>query len=297
VSVSRVGVAGVGRDRGPAPAPSSLLTLIVLIFAVFSADQVLGQVPPWVTGDTGLFKPDGKGGWEKANWKDHKEPLKRLLEHCCEQFRVPFDLPPGTTIVPGEDDKDLTRERTRAPNAPEWAFGPNGAEPVPGATLSHCAIDVGSRVSTDEGATIATLGSASVSPIHTGGYMRADKQGGLLQRVMCEHEGLRLVLEFSYGHVKPRAGFGPDWTPTPPRGNCGTLEGDDKWKSLDPRFKVKGNHIHVEVEGVYDKSFESEMAHNRQVDGQQIDPELEELLRRRAEFMNDCLLKKLTGGH
>jgi hypothetical protein len=293
--VSSIVRAAPSHPSPPRSARCPGLALVVLFAVALSTGQALAQVPDWVTGDTGLFEPNGAGGWRKANWKDHADALKRLLEHCCEQFRTPFDLPPGTTIVPGEDDKDLTRERTRAPKARAWVHGPNGEEPVPGATTSHCGLDVGSRVTADGGATIATLGSATVSPIHTGGYMRV-KDGELQQRIMCEHEGLRLVVEFSYGHVKPRPGLGPDWVETPGRGHIGTLDGDDAWVSNDPRFKVKGNHIHLELDGIYDKSWSSEMAHNQQVDGQPIDPELADLLRRRAAFLNDCLLQKLTGG-
>lgn len=280
------------RDRRPRCVG---LSLLVVVASGVGARQALAQVPDWVNGDTGLFKRGASGRWETASWVDDPAAVDALLEHCCAEFRVPFELPPGTTIVPGEDDKDLTRERTRAPGAPRRVRGPRGEEPVPNATASHCGIDIGSRISPDGGATISTLGSATVTPIHAGGYVRIE-DGELKQRIMCEHDGLRLVLEFSYGHVKPRAGFGRDWVETPDRGHIGTLEGDDRWNSNDPRFKVKGNHIHLEVSGLYDKTWSSEMAHNQQVDGQPISDELADLLRRRTRFLNDCLLRKATGG-
>ncbi|MCO5164978.1 MAG: hypothetical protein M9894_01235 [Planctomycetes bacterium] len=196
------------------------------------------QVPPWVTGETGLFAPDGAGGWRLVDWRDHATALDAMLEHCCERFQVPFDLPLGTRIIPGEDDKDLTRERTREPGAPRFVHGPSGEVPVPGAQMSHCGLDIGSRVSADGGATIDTLGRAAVSPVHSGGYVRVDA-GLIKQRILCEHQEYRLVLEITYGHVAPAPSLGGSWSPTP-AAPLGTLDGDDRWSSFDRGSRSRG---------------------------------------------------------
>ncbi len=268
---------------------------LVMLFVV--AGGASAQVPDWVTGEPGLYVERG-GVRTRVSWEDHKAALEALLEHCCHRFRCPFELPAGTVIIPGEDDKDLTRERTKQKDGATIVTPPRGQEGkavVPGAQMSHCAIDIGSRISNDGGTTISAITSAAVSPIVTGGYVKVGDDGQVKQRVMCEHEGLQLVLELSYGHVKPRAGLDKTWIETP-RGKIGDLQGDGTYTSLDPKLPTKGNHVHLEVDGVYDKSFDSEMAHNLELDGKPIDERMSELLRRRASLMNDCILPRCTGG-
>lgn len=269
-----------------------VLAALCGVAVAFVASPARADVPDWVKGELGLFKKQG-GGLQRVNWRDHRAALERLLRACCEHFRVPFDLPPGGRIVTGEDDKDFTRERTRVADGIKYDHGPKGEAPEPNAQPSHCGIDIGSRVAIDD--SIATLGSASVYPVHTGGYVQI-RERMLRQRIRCEIDDLCLILELTYAHVQPRGGLGPDWVPTP-AGHLGTLFGDDKWISRDPRFKVKGNHVHLMVDGIFDKDFYVDQAHNRQLDGKEIPDDMAELLRRRAEFVNDCLLTRTTGGH
>lgn len=155
--------------------------------------EVAAQVPSWLTDEPGLYRAEGTE-WRRVDSDDYPADLGAAANDCCREFQVPFALPPGTVIVPGVDDLDLTDARTRAPGAPRYISGPNGEQPVPGAQMSHCGLDVGSRVSADGGATLTTLGNAAVLPVHPGGYVRV-AAGELRQRIMCEHDGLRLVLE------------------------------------------------------------------------------------------------------
>lgn len=111
--------------------------------------------------------------------------------------------------------------------------------------------------------------------------------------MLCEHDGLQLVLQFTYGHVTPRPGLDQHWIETP-RGRLGDLEVSDAWVSHDPQLPKKGNHVHLEVDGLYDKDFDTEMAHNLDLDGKPISDDMRDFLRRRAMLMNDCLLKRCT---
>ncbi len=208
----------------------------LLLCTILSA-VAQGAVPEWVERGPGLYEQRG-GGWVKVDWRDHKTKVDALLEHCCSEFRCPFDLPPGTTIVPGEDDKDLTRERTKTTEERYVSppKGQEGKEVVPDSRPSHCGIDLGSRISTDGGATISTIASGTVSPITTKGFVRVGPRSHMLeQRVLCEHDGLQLVLQFTYGHVTPRPGLDQHWIETP-RGRLGDLEVSDAWVSHDPQL-------------------------------------------------------------
>lgn len=93
--------------------------------------------------------------------------------------------------------------------------------------------------------------------------------------------------------------MGEEWAETP-AGPIGVLEGDDRWTSLDPeltaKLPYKGNHVHLEIEGLFDKTWESEMAHNDLLDGRETPQQMRDFLRRRAAFFNECLMRELTGG-
>jgi len=249
----------------------------------------------WLYRQPGLEKIENDA-WRPVDWRNYKSELEILVQECISEFRLPFELPEGARIVPGEDDKELTKERTFGSSCTLVGYG-GGKIPPPDTRVPHEAIDVGSRITRDDGKTLEKLGNAPVRAVHPGGFVRT-KSVYPEQKVVCQQGLFRLIIVIEYGHVTPDSRIGTEWQPTP-HGNLGQLRGRDSWRCLDPYFSKqmpdKGNHIHLTTEGIYDLDGESFIAHNQQIKGHNISPEHEELLRRRANFFNNMLLPKVTG--
>ena len=271
---------------------SRLALHLVLGSCLLGFSTAAADPPDWVEAGPGLFEREGET-WKRISVKEHMDEFRALIERCCEEYRVPFALPEGTTIVPGEDDKNYTPVRTL--NGGRWASGPNDEIPIDGAKTSHGALDIGSRVSPDGGATIETLGREPVRPIHLGGYIRKEENDIIEQIILCEGENVQLVLKFRYGHVAPAKNVTWQWRPTPDA-NIGTLE-KINFVALDPNFTVKGKHIHLEVEGhcTREEFWEVEMAHNKVIQDLPITEEERASLEFVTWFYNELLLPKLTG--
>ena len=170
--------------------------------------------------------------------------------------------------------------------------------PRPTHELPHGGIDVGSRITRDNGSTFEKLGNAAVRVIHPGGIVRGRWRSSWSKKVVCQRGLFRLIVVIKYGHVAPNRQIGIDWRPTPV-GTIGTLHGRDSWRSLDPELSKimsdKGNHIHLIVEGIYDLDGAGYVAHSQQIKGLEISEEYAELLCRRAYFFNEMLLPKAAG--
>jgi len=261
------------------------------LFSVYST--VYANTPDWLDNKPGLEKKVGDE-WEKVDWRKNKKALDKILEECICKFVVPFTLPKGTTIVPGKDDMELTKERTS--KGGKLTKGPNGETPPPNTMVPHDGVDIGSRISKDGGKTLGKLGKAKVKPMYPNGYIRNNH--GLEQKIKCEKDGYRLIIVLDYGHVDPDPGIGGDWKPTPKSGDIGKLEGEDEWNSLDPdltkKMKDKGNHIHLAIEGIYDLTYEMILAHNKQLAEKPVSEDEADFLKRRAHLYN-TILAKTTG--
>lgn len=255
---------------------------------------VLFAQADWLYRPAGLEKFDGSR-WQPADPREYGCELEELIDEFVSEVRVPFDLPAGTEIVVGEDDKELTKERTLHSCCILVGYD-GGRTPPPDTKLAHGGVDVGSRITRDGGRTLEKLGNAPVLSVHAGGFLRSD---GVFveQKIICQQGPLRLIVLLKYGHVVPTCGIRMDWWPTPV-GFIGRLEGRDSWKSLDPALSTKmgdkGNHIHLVVEGIYDLDAEALIAHSEQMKGRAISQEHKALLDRRARFFNEALLPKIT---
>ena len=282
-----------GSMRGT-PKVNTLLFVCCILLLI--TGNSFANTPNWVTKGPGLFKKESNGKWKKVKWQDHKSTLDALLEHCTSKYQNPFQLPQGTKIVPGKDDMEFTKERTNEGSG-ILTKGPDGKEAPPKTYGTHCGLDIGSRITTDGGKTLGKLGNATLRAVHPSGYMRKTEYGSIEQMVKCEFGGLRLVLRFSYGHVKAVTSLGKEWEKTP-AGVVGKLDGDNKFNSLDEelskKMKDKGNHIHLDVEGLFDKTYDLIVAFNNLLKGKKISQKDAEAIRRRKQLLNDLLLKHLT---
>jgi hypothetical protein len=273
---------------------SPQLTLLAWLF-VLPWESIATAQFDWLYREPGLERFQDYR-WEQVDWRNHPRELEILTEQFVHKLCVPFELAERTRIVPGEDDKELTKERTLGSSCTLVAYD-NGKIPPPDTRLPHGGIDVGSRITRDNGSTLEKLGNAAVQVIHPGGFVRGN---GVLveQKVVCQRGLFRLIVVIKYGHVAPDRKIEIDWRPAP-TGTIGTLHGRDSWRSLDPELSKimsdKGNHIHLIVEGIYDLDGEGYVAHSQQMKGHAISEQYAELLHRRAYFFNEMLLPKVTG--
>ena len=199
---------------------------------ILSAVPQLFAQADWLYHQPGLEKLDNDA-WRPVDWRDYKAEMEVLIEECICGFRVPFELPEGTKIVPGEDHKELTKERTCRSSCTLVGHG-GGKMPPPDTKVPHGAIDVGSRITRDDGKTLEKLGNAPVRAVHPGGFVRT-KGVYPEQEVVCRQGLFRLTVLIEYGHVTPGSRIGTEWQPTPD-GNLGRLRGRDSWRCLDPDF-------------------------------------------------------------
>ena len=274
------------------------LGLLVLVLAgtapvAYYQDE---KPPEWLGQKPGMQRFDKKQQqWVPVKETDHPKEADSLKRACACLMQVPFKLPKGTTIIPGVDDKEFTKERTNR-------GGTLTAPPsMKGMNLPHEGIDIGSRVSTDGGKTLGKLGKANVRPIVKGGFVQKDAYGEIQQKVLCQWgEAFRAIIVLDYGHTKAAKSLTRNWKPI--TGNdqvLGKLDGDDNFNSLDPaltkKMKDKGNHIHLAVLGLCVLDTTMIKAHNNILKGKKVPAADSAKVKARARFFNDLMLPMVTG--